>query len=156
MTDDFVEFHPSMSLVHQPRAPSVAPATSKIPRLSSKRHRQSKSAQSILQPEEETKTTTSLSVDQIHGEREALWLQVDKILEMASHLDKSQALEHLKQLKKLHAICRAREMHVQTIKLGLMHERNEYLDKLVTIDKCEPRQRRSFLGIYCQTGVTFE
>ncbi|KAF0694814.1 Aste57867_14338 [Aphanomyces stellatus] len=81
-----------------------------------------------------------LGLDDVLIERDSLWQRVDEIAETFEVVDTeaaaaAAALAQLKQLKKLHAICKAREAHVQKIKLGLMQERNEYLSKLVEIQR---------------------
>ncbi|KAF0746279.1 hypothetical protein AaE_008183 [Aphanomyces astaci] len=121
----FVEFHRSMSLEHQAIPPP----------LPAKGHR--KRVDASVSYHASPHVTVELStVDQVLECRNELWEHVDEILEsvtgeMSSAM--AAAVDKTKQLKKLHAICHAREQHVHTIKLGLMHERNEYLAKLIAI-----------------------
>ncbi|ETV94394.1 hypothetical protein, variant [Aphanomyces invadans] len=123
MAGGFVEFHRSMSLEHQALPP---PPPAKTQREGVAPHKRPHAS------------PVPSTVDQVLHYRDELWKYVDEILrDIGGHADTNSemasAIDKTKQLKKLHAICHAREQHVHTVKLGLLHERNEYLAKLVAL-----------------------
>ncbi|ETV94393.1 hypothetical protein H310_12028 [Aphanomyces invadans] len=128
MAGGFVEFHRSMSLEHQALPP---PPPAKTQREGVAPRESHPTSPWHAQPLPST-------VDQVLHYRDELWKYVDEILrDIGGHADTNSemasAIDKTKQLKKLHAICHAREQHVHTVKLGLLHERNEYLAKLVAL-----------------------
>ncbi|EQC39579.1 hypothetical protein SDRG_03013 [Saprolegnia diclina VS20] len=114
MTAPLMEFHPSMSLEHHAAPTSI-----------------------IKQP---SPAISSGAPDRPSApDPDRVWHDVNDTLHSLAALDAplaaddSAAIEKLQQLKKLHSICHSRETHVQTIKLGLMAERNAYVAKLVAL-----------------------